>query len=91
VGQRLILLENVVAIQICPLHPGNHMLPQKVLMNIGIDSFVDAMKSMGHFWLSITNTPRNICFRRALEKAEMQMLGSTMATRRSVKQWLLSG
>ncbi len=67
------------------------MLPQKVLMNIGIDSFVDAMKSMGHFWLSITNTPRNICFRRALEKAEMQMLGSTMATRRSVKQWLLSG
>jgi hypothetical protein len=39
VSRHQILLEDVVAVWIHPLDPGNDMLPQKVLINDGIDVF----------------------------------------------------
>ncbi len=44
-SQCQILLEDVVAIQIRPLDPGNHMLLQKVLINYGIDAFTGAKEN----------------------------------------------
>jgi hypothetical protein len=42
VGWHRFLLEDVVAVQICPLDPDNQRLLQKVLINVGVDSFTDA-------------------------------------------------
>jgi hypothetical protein len=42
VGQREILLEDIVAIWIHPLDPNDHMLLQKALTNLGVDSFTNA-------------------------------------------------
>jgi hypothetical protein len=42
VGWHRFLLEDVVAVQICPLDPDNQRLLQKVLINVGVDSFIDA-------------------------------------------------
>jgi hypothetical protein len=44
-GRHRILLEDVVAIWIGPLDPEDHLLPQKVLINIGVDSFSNASKN----------------------------------------------
>jgi hypothetical protein len=84
VSLRRILLEDV-AIWIRLLDPGNHMLLQKVLINVGVDLFAGANETMGHFWLSLPNTPRTICSKGALDLGKMRTLGSTSATGRSVK------
>ncbi len=43
------------------------MLPQKVLINDGVDLFAYANETIGHFWPSLSTTPRTSCFRGALE------------------------
>jgi hypothetical protein len=44
-----ILLENVLAVGVCPLDPGVNMLDQKVLVNVGVDSFINGNKRDGTF------------------------------------------
>ncbi len=51
------------------------MLPRKVLINVGIDSFPVPTKMNWHVWPLLPTTPRTICFKGALEKEEMWMLG----------------
>jgi hypothetical protein len=50
VGQRQILLEDIVVIQKCSPDPVDYMLPQKVLINIGIDLTLSPMptKTIGN-------------------------------------------
>ncbi len=38
-SRRQILLEDVIAVRIRPLDPGDDMLPQKVLINVSVDAF----------------------------------------------------
>jgi hypothetical protein len=49
VGRRQILLGDIVAIWICPLDPGHYTLPQKVLLNVSIDSFANSNIDNGIF------------------------------------------
>jgi hypothetical protein len=44
-----ILLENVLAVGVCPPDPGVNMLDQKVLVNVGIDSFANGKENDGTF------------------------------------------
>ncbi len=41
-SRRRILLEDVIAVRISPLDPGDDMLPQKALINVGVDAFAGA-------------------------------------------------
>jgi hypothetical protein len=43
------------------------MLQQKVLISDGVDLFAYANETIGHFWPSLSTTPRTSCFRGALE------------------------
>jgi hypothetical protein len=68
-----------------PQDPGDHMLPQKVWINIDVYSLADTNENYQTLLEVTAITPRTICCRGALENGEMQMLGSTSATGRSVK------
>jgi hypothetical protein len=58
VDWRQILLVDVVAVWISPLNPGDHMLLQKVLINISVDSLANDNKNDQ----TLLATPRTICF-----------------------------
>jgi hypothetical protein len=84
VSQLRILLKDVIVIRICLLDPGNHMLPQKVFINNGVDPFASTNENDGTF-LAVAATPRTICFNGALDLGKMRIAGSTLAIGRSVK------
>jgi hypothetical protein len=48
-GLRLILLEDIVAIEICPMDPEDHILPQKVLKMSALTHFPAPTKTIGYF------------------------------------------
>ncbi len=68
VGKHQILVEDVVAIPICPLDPGDHMLSEKALVDIDLTHSLTPMTIIGHFWPLLPTTPSTICFRGTLKK-----------------------
>jgi hypothetical protein len=60
VGRRQILQEDVVAIRICPLEPEDYKLPQKVLINVGVDLFTGTHENDQTFLAIAAHHPKTI-------------------------------
>jgi hypothetical protein len=54
VSRRRILLKDIIAVRIHPLDPGDDMLPQKVLINVGVDAFANANENDWTLPLAVT-------------------------------------
>ncbi len=82
-GWHQILEEDVV--QINPLDPGDHMLPQKVLINIGVDLLADANKNDQTFLAIAAHHSQHQLLQRSLGEGRDADSWPTLPTGRSVK------
>jgi hypothetical protein len=78
-------LEDIVAIWIHPLDPGNHMLPQKVLINDGVDVYAGANKNNRTFLVVAAYHPQDHLLQWSLRFGRDVDVGVHVGYRRSSK------
>ncbi len=83
------MLKDIISIRIHPLDPGDHTLPQKLLVDSDVDLSLAAMKMMVHFWLPLSTTSSTIRFGAALRKGGCWCYGQTQPQEGQTSRWLL--